>query len=353
MIFDYTMLYKAWRETVTLSSEEPNRARFKFFLEENLSLLLDELNNQTFKPTPLRIKQILYPKRREAQVPAIRDKIVQHSICDNYLYDVCTKPLIKECTACIVGRGDLYASNVVKEQMVKYRNKYGTDFYVLKCDIHHYFQSIPHKRVYELLDRYCKDEDANRIAKQFVDLNCNGLSLGLQQSQILANLFLSELDHKCKEVLRAEFYCRHMDDFYIISNSTEYLNFCYQFIKDYVEGIGLSLNPKTAIVHNRFSFLGFTYFYSNTGKIIKRLDRSKKNAKHRQIRKMLKELENGEMTIEHFATSYQGWRSHALQGDCGALVSAYDRWLVGEVGRLGYGLEIRKRRVKGYADKRT
>lgn len=298
--------------------------RFKYNLAPNLFKLIREFNTGTFKPTQLRTQIIWFPKKRIVQVPAIRDKIIQHAMCDTYLTACLTRPLIKETSACVENRGTIYASDILKKQLRNYYKVHGSDFYVLKCDIKSYFASIPHWRVYQLLDRYVADEDAKRVAKQFVDMLDIGLPLGLQQSQLLANLYLSDLDHKCKELLGAKYYGRYMDDFYIISESKEYLEHCLEYIQGYVESIGLKLNPKTRIFSNKLEFVGFTYFISETGHVVKMIAKGKKRSKRRHLNKMIRRIDEGTLTMEKFVNSYQGWRAHALQGDCANLVAIWD-----------------------------
>ncbi len=46
-----------------------------------------------------------------------------------------------------------------------------------------------------------------------------GIPIGNQSSQVYALLYLNELDHYVKEVLRMRYYGRYMDDFYIICES--------------------------------------------------------------------------------------------------------------------------------------
>ena len=347
MVFDYKILYDAWRATVTLNSVEPNRVKYRYYLEENLFGLANELNTKTYQPSPFRDKVILYPKKRIAQVPSLRDKIVQHAIYDNGLYDMLTKPLIKGVSACMVNRGDGYASQHLKDLLVHYKNKYGTKFYCLKCDIKSYFATIPHDRLYELIERYVTDDDFKWIMKRFIDQSDVGLALGLPQSQALANLYLSELDHNIKEKLHAEFYGRHMDDFYIISNDYDYLKKCLDYIENYVASVGLKLNPKTCIYENKIEFLGFKYFFGNeNGKIVMRLLSQKRRSKRRGLKKKLKSVASGEMSAEQFALSYGGWRAHALRGNCYSLVKTWDEWITAELKKLGYQLIIHKRSVR-------
>ena len=68
---------------------------------------MEDLNNGSYQPDPLREKQVLYPKRRIVQVPSLNDKIVQHVICDGYAYEPMTKSLIREASANTRGRGTL------------------------------------------------------------------------------------------------------------------------------------------------------------------------------------------------------------------------------------------------------
>ena len=329
MVFNYEIVEKSWKETVTQSSAERNKAKFKYFLPFNLQTLKNELNDGSFTPSPLRSEIIMYPKKRTVQVPSLRDKIVQHCICDYYLNSVLTNPLIKETSACLEGKGSIYAINVLKNQLRSYYRKYGRKFYVLKCDIKSYFASIPHAGIGKLLNRYVKDETIKALMKKFVDLmpDGKGLALGLMQSQLLANLYLSDLDHKCKELLKADFYGRYMDDFYIVSGNKGYLQKCWAYIESYAERIGLRLNPKTNIFDSKVDFLGFTFRLTKTGKVILKLEKTKRKSKHRHINLMLKLVEGGELSVEKFIEKYNGWKVHASHGNCYMLVKKWDSWV--------------------------
>ena len=346
MEFTYEILKEAWKNTVTQNSEEANRARFKYYLEDNLYSILYSIKDNTFAPKPLRYKTIYVPKKRFVQVPTLADKIIQHAICDNYLYNVVASSVVPQTSACLIGRGDSYASAFTFRNLVKYKEKYGTDFYVLKCDIHHYFASIPHDQLLELVDQYVKDEDVSRIMKLYISMTDAGIPLGLQQSQLMANLYLDRLDRYILEDRHEDFYFRHMDDFYILSNSHDHLRQLHESIDAKVIELGLTLNPKTAIFHNKFTFLGFEYRFDMNGKPLKRLDKSKRNTKRRHLKKLLRDLRNGDITADKFADSYAGWRVHALNGDCTMLVETWDRWLCCELKKLGYDLIIKDRSVK-------
>ena len=340
---------RAWKRTTRGRKNASNRARFAFNQEERLYDLMDRLNDGRFEPSPLRTKEIYYPKSRVAQVPSLEDKIVQHAICDNHVYNMLTKPCIRETAACMIGRGDRYASEILAEQLRRFWRKYHKSPVVLKCDIHNYFASIPHGRIKELVERYVSDETAREIMYKFIDMTEIGLPLGMQQSQLLANLYLSEMDHKIKERLGAEFYGRYMDDFYILSDDREYLEDCIGWIREYVGGIGLELNPKTGIHYGKIDFLGFAYHLTDTGKVVKRLLKSKRKTERNLLRKKVGQLAAGEITADAMAKSYESWRAHALQGDTHAFVKATDVWLNALLAPHGWQLIVtgkHNRRIK-------
>ena len=345
MVLSFDVSYAAWRKTVELFSEQENKARFKYNIVPNLFKIKNEFNDGTFKPGKLRTQIVYFPKKRIVQVPAIRDKILQHCICDNYLTERLTKPLIKETCACVQERGTDYASDILKTQLRSYYRAHGSTFYVLKCDIKSYFASIPHWRVKELINRYVDDESVKDIVFKFIDTLDVGLPLGLQQSQLIANLYLADLDHKCKELLGAKYYGRYMDDFYIVSDDREFLEKCLEYIEAYVRSIGLTLNPKTGIFSNKLDFVGFTYYLTDTGKVVKLITKSKKRSKRRHIQKMIRQIDGGLLTVEKFVESYQGWRAHALQGDCATLVNIWDSVVIDVCAERNYVLTFNGNKV--------
>lgn len=51
-----------------------------------------------------------------------------------------------------------------------------------------------------------------------------GVPIGNYLSQYFANLYLSELDHLCKEELKCKFYYRYADDIVILSHDKDFLH---------------------------------------------------------------------------------------------------------------------------------
>ena len=79
-------------------------------------------------------------------------------------------------------------------------------------------------------------------------------------SQALAIFYLNDMDHFIKEELRIKYYVRYQDDFCLFHESKEYLRFCLEKIKAFLEQEKLNLNNKTRIYNNnnKYIFLGHT-----------------------------------------------------------------------------------------------
>lgn len=348
MIFDFKHLYNAWKNVTVISSTYPTKAKFRYAVALNISDIIREIESETYDPTRLRLMTVLYPKVRTVQVPSMKDKVVQNALCTQYLNATVSRPLIKETCACIKGRGTKHCLKMVRQQLRHYYNTKGHNhFYVLKCDIKSYFASIPHDRLKPVRDRYVEDLRVRQLMDQFMALMTDrGLALGLPQSQLLANLYLSVVDHYTKEVLKPDIYNRYMDDFILIDEDKQKLEKSYEALQKKIEDLGLIFNPKTRIVKDNFDYIGFNFRITETGKIITRLSASKKKQKRRHIKCMLEKLKTGEMTIDRFAESYNGWRVHVMKGDNGALLHAWDKWINEEIKPIGYQLRFKKYKVR-------
>ena len=340
MVLLYRELYEAYRSVAKGKRGATNQEAFLYNLEDKLFDLMRRLYLNEFMPSPLRQKKLYVPKPRIAQVPGLEDKIVQHLICDGQTYFNLTNSLIPEATANTRGRGTDYARKMLARQCQSFWAKYHCRPFVIKADIHGFFAHILIERAKELLNKYEQDKDIRMIMFLFLNLLERGLPLGLQQSQLIANLYLSELDHITKERWHFHYYARHMDDFYILSPTKEPLEEYLAWLEEYLSSIGLDLNPKTGIFYGEFDYLGFHVIMTDTGKVVFRMDKSKRKKKNRHLKKMVKDLESGILTPDQFAIKYFGWRQHALKGDTRNMVRATDAKLDARLQEIGYRLFI-------------
>jgi retron-type reverse transcriptase len=187
-------------------------------------------------------------------------------------------------------KGLEYSSKFQQKCKINYKN-----YYVLKCDIHHFFASIDHDRLKHKVERRIKDKDALKIVFDIIDSNTEGLFIGSMTSQILAIFYLNDLDHFIKEKLKIKYYVRYQDDFLLYHPSKKYLKYCLEEIKKFLELEKLELNNKTRIYKgtNNFIFLGRN----------SRGDYTRYRNVKRKLKSKLYLYRNNKISLQSFASS--------------------------------------------------
>lgn len=248
----------------------------------NLNKILEYLQKKEWDKLFKYYRFKLYdPKERIVDAMVFEGRIVQHVLCDKILRPFFDKRLVKENSACRIGKGTDFASALVKQGLTKVLRKH-KDCYVLKMDIRKYFPSIDRVVLKELISIF-PDKEILELLYYIID-HCpeeNGLPIGNQTSQWFALFYLNLIDRIIKEKYRQKYYARYMDDLIIISASRELLNELRYVAK---EKLHLLFNSKTQLIplHKGFSFLGWRYKIIGK-KIIKRIDNSKRKARLKTI----------------------------------------------------------------------
>jgi len=212
--------------------------------------------------------------------------------------------------------------------MHSFYRRYGTKGWVLKCDIRKYFYSIPHDYLKQVLRPLIPEDDLWWLICMIIDSTDDpGIPIGNQSSQLLAVLALSPLDHFIKEKLQIKYYGRYQDDFYLIHHDKEYLKQCLRDIQSFLKPKDMVLNQKTQIfpLKNGLDFLGFHFYLTESGKVVRKLRHRSKTKMVKKLRKFRKLLDEGNISMETINQSYQSWRGHAKHGDCYHLMSDMDR----------------------------
>lgn len=222
-----------------------------------ISRIYKTLSTKSYVVGPYNVFTIYEPKERRIVSQNMHDKVINHLVSRQILYPALLPCLIDTNVASRKGlgtkRGIELASNFHRICKIKYGK-----YYILKCDISKFFASINHDRLKEKIKKRIKDKDALHIVFSIIDSDEVGLSIGNMTSQVLAIFYLNDLDHYIKEVLKIKYYVRYQDDFMLFHPSKQYLTYCLQQIKLFLEKEHMTLNPKTRIYtsNNNFIFLG-------------------------------------------------------------------------------------------------
>ena len=149
-----------------------------------------------------------------------------------------------------------------------------------------------------------------------------GLPIGNMSSQVIAILYLNELDHFIKEKLKIKYYERYMDDGIILHEDREYLEYCLKEITKILDKYKLKLNNKTKIIDSRqgFEFLGFRYYIKNNRLIMKVKNQTKKKFKRKMsnLYKLIELNRIKEKKLLQIKASYLGCLSY---GNCNNLIN--------------------------------
>lgn len=328
-VCSFENLYKAMHKCKQNVMWKDSAAGFVKNGLKNCHKLNEELMSGNYHISRYSVFEVHEKKTRIIVSTRIRDRVVQRSLCDNYLYKELTRHFIYDNCACLIGKGTDFARNRLKCHLQRHYRKHGLNGYVLKVDIHDYFGSTPHSVAKEAIAKRVRDEWARQMVFDVIDSfthisNDIGMGLGSQITQLTELAVLDDLDHEIKERMHIKGYVRYMDDFILIHENKSHLKMCLEIITERLEELGLSLNEKKTdiqpITHS-VKFLGFSFKLTNTGKVVMRLLPRKASKERKRLKKMAKVLPENRL-----GECYKSWRSFASKGNNYRVLSAMDNY---------------------------
>ena len=328
-IISYDCLKEGLRKSCLGVMWKDSVASYRLNAVKNTWKLRQDLLNGTYRIQPYHVFHITEPKDREIVATRIRDRQFQRSLCDNYLYEAVTRGFIHDNCACQIGKGVSFAHKRMGVHLRRYFNKHGNDGWVLQCDISKYFPSTPHETAKAAIRKRVQDDRVYQHIADIIDSfgGDHGIGLGSQASQLIELAILDDLDHYIKERLRIKHYIRYMDDFILIHPDRAVLENALREIDGKIQALGLTLNKKTHIYPLRqgIKFLRWRYILTDTGKIVRRMDRRSITRERRKIKKLGAKVGDGELPERKLMESYQSWRAHARQGNTKSIIHQMDR----------------------------
>lgn len=323
-IISYDCLKEGLRKSCKGVMWKDSVANYRLNAVKNTWKLRQDLLNGTYQIQAYHVFHITEPKVREIVATRLRDRQFQRSLCDNYLYEAVTKGFIHDNCACQIGKGVSFAHKRMGVHLRRYFNKHGKDGWVLQCDIAKFFPSTPHETAKKAIRKRVKDDAIYQHIANIIDSfgGDHGIGLGSQASQLIELVILDDLDHFIKERLRIKHYIRYMDDFILIHQDRSVLENALQEIRRRVEALGLKLNHKTHIfpLKQGIKFLRWRYLLTDSGKIVRRMDRRSIVRERRKIKKFGAKIGRGEIPERKLTESYSSWCAHAKQGNTNSII---------------------------------
>lgn len=323
-ICDFQNLYQAHLRARTNKRRKPEVIRFELHLAEQLSRMSEELKNRTYQMKGYYHFNIHEPKERQVFAAYYPDRVLLHCVCDQVIAPLLGPRLIYDNAACQKGKGPHFAQERFSGFLREYYRRHGPDGYILKCDISQYFASIDHQVLKRQLAGVVRDADVRELIFQYIDSYetagrpGRGLPLGNQSSQWYAIYYLDPLDRLVKEQLQVRYYIRYMDDCLLLHHSKEFLSGCFVQMKGLLEErLHLSLNSKSQIhpLRKGIEFLGWKFYLSETGKVVRRLKRQSKRRMRRRLSRLEREYAARAVTWEQARSVLASYHGHLGHGN--------------------------------------
>lgn len=335
-IYQFENLYQAHRKARRGKRSRDDVMEFELDLAYQLYKLQYLLKAEQYQPLSYKHFTIYDPKERNIDALQYRDRIVQHSLCDNVIEPYMERHLIYDNAASRKGKGTHFAMRRLSRFFRDYVKKYGTEGFILKFDIRKYYDNINHDILYRLCEKaFAQDEKLLVLIRIIIDSygrkEGKGLPLGNQTSSWFALYYLDGLDRIIKERLQLKYYSRYMDDGIILHNDRDYLRYCLEQMTVYVEKERkLSFNQKTQIVpmSQGVDYLGFHFYLTDTGKVIRKLRTSNKKRMKRKLKRFRHAYREGKITQEAVRRSLVSYMGHLSHGHTYRLRTTVKRHLI-------------------------
>lgn len=137
-------LYNAYKKARKGKRDKAACAEFELKTLDNIARLREELVSKTYRMQKYNRFMVHEPKERVVMASSFRDRIVQHSLCDNVLQKRIVKSFIYDNYASQKGKGTHFGLRRLHKFMHQYYCNHGSEGWILKGDISKYFYSIDH-----------------------------------------------------------------------------------------------------------------------------------------------------------------------------------------------------------------
>jgi RNA-directed DNA polymerase len=301
-------------------------ARFALDLEKELFRLQRELRDDRYQPGAYRLFRIYERKPRIIAAAPFRDRVVHHAVM-NLIEPPLDRTFIHDAYACRRGKG-------VHAAVDRYQGWARRNAYALKMDVAQYFPSVDHQILKEKLRRRIKDARLLALLDRIVDTSpqlepdpgyfpgddlltplerWRGIPIGNLTSQFLANLYLDDLDHYAKQVLKVSAYLRYVDDMVALDDDKGRLAAVRAAVGERRATDRLRLHPRKAHVSppaDGLDLLGYLVFPNH-----RRLRNDNGHRFSQRMHGFARAYAAGLIDLDAIKPSLQSWIGHALHAD--------------------------------------
>lgn len=270
-IFSEDNLRKIYNETIILSPaygiDNISHKNFQKSIDTQISIISRKTISGSYKFTKYKLKLISKGREkppREISIPTIRDRIALRGICD-FL------------SARFHDSLNLYLPQTQIKHVKEAIGKTNYEGSFIKLDVINFYPTIKHSELFSRLRKRVQHPEIISLIQSAVETptvqaslptdkpNTRGIPQGLSISNILAGIYLSNLDKFYGEMVDADYF-RYVDDILIIHSRSKSSDEIYRNISKRFTRLGLrthqlneSEKSSSGSVQDRFSYLGYTF----------------------------------------------------------------------------------------------
>ena len=283
--------------------------------DEYLYRLQDMLIHKTYHTSKYEVFEKKEGKkiRKIYKLPYFPDRICQWAIIQ-VIEPYLMRTLTDDTYSALPGRGVERA----RRKMVRaLKTDPENTVWCLKIDISKYYPNVNIEKLKLKYRRLFKDNDLLWLLDEILDSNPDtGVPIGNYISQYSGNIYLSDFDHRVKEVYHIKHYFRYMDDMVFLSSSKEKLqNLIKEITKYLADEYDLKVKDSWSLfrVEDRgIDFVGYVFRHDSI-----RLRKSIAHSIKKTSSKIRWRVNNDMELNRHLYFSFnslKGWLKHSHSG---------------------------------------
>lgn len=237
------------------------------WLQEHRDKLMQSIREGSYKPSPVRRKEIPKPDgsgMRKLGIPTVIDRVIQQAISQQLqpLYE----PFISE--GSYGYRPGRSAQQAIRKVKTYAEQGYS---YAVEIDLSKYFDTLNHELLMNLLRKQIQDKRVTELIKKYLKsgvmengVHCKteeGSPQGGPLSPLLANIYLNEFDQEMES--RGVNVIRYADDIVVLAKSKRAADRLLESCRKVLENkLRLQMNTQkskvvSVLARKHFKFLGF------------------------------------------------------------------------------------------------
>ena len=306
----------------------------KPYLKEKWLEIREELNQQTYRPNPVRLKEIEKPDGgvRRLGIPTVQDRFIQQAITQELtpLFE----PLFTEHSYGF--RPGRSAHQAVKQAQAYVQAGYE---WSVDLDLEKYFDRVNHDILMARVARVVKDKRVLKLMRAYLEsgMMINGVVMGKEEgvpqgsplSPLLSNIMLDDLDKELEK--RGHKFVRYADDCNIYVKTPRAGERVMESVKKFLEKkLKLKVNAKKSKVDRatRVKFLGFS-FYKYKGEVRIRVAKGSLERFREKLRRLTKRTRSGKLAdiLQEINRYLIGWMGYYRLAETPSVYAGLDRWI--------------------------